>query len=285
MVRAKEGRFLIDPIDTSLNGGRLHVEPELRLAKETGETSAILVHEGTSIRDAEINDTVSKRVLAFVAPVLDSATRVNGKVSAEIDEGVFPLGTEGTKGLKLEGDLIFQDVQFLPGPLFNELLAVTGRSDRPLLRLNDPVALTIADRRVYQSGLKIPVGKLGNIEIEGWVDFDQNMNLVTSVPILPNVLAERPLLGGLAGDARIKIPVQGTLKAPEINKEAFDIGMKDLGKTMLDRTVGTGLSDLIRSMGERAKAAPPAPRLTPAERRERRLEKKRDRQAKRGLIP
>ena len=284
-LRARQGRFLIDPIDTSLNGGRLHLEPELKLAEKFGETSAILVHEGTSLQNAEINDTVSRRVLAFVAPVFDNATRVNGRISAEIDEAVFPIGGEGTKGLKVEGDVMFQDVQFLPGPLFNELLAVAGRNDRPLLTLNEPVALTIADRRVYQSGLKVPIGKIGEIDIEGWIDFDQNMNLVTSVPILPNVLAERPILGGLAGDARIKIPIRGTLKAPEIDKQAFDLGMKDLGKTMLDRTVGPGLSDLIQSMAERAKANPPAPRLTPAERRERRVEKKRERQDKRGMAP
>ena len=284
-LRAKDGRLLIDPIDTTLNGGRLHLEPEIQRDDSKGRGSAIVLRQGSSLKDAQINDQVSKRVLAFVAPVLDNATRVNGRISAEIDEAVFPIGADRAKGPTVEGDVMFQDVQFLPGPLFNQLLAIAGRSDRPLLTLNDPVAFSIADRRITQSGLKVPIGALVDIEVEGWVDFDRNMNLVTSVPILPNALAGRPILGELAGDARIKIPIRGTLKAPEIDKQAFNLGMKDLGKSMLDRTVGQGLSELIRSMADRIPARPATPRTTPAERRERRLEKKQERLRNRGNVP
>lgn len=283
--RAKDGQLLVDPIETSLNGGRLHLEPEIPLADAKGQGLAIVLRQGSALKDAQINDKVSRRVLAFVAPVLDNATRVNGSISVEIDEAVFPIGADRAKGPTVEGDVMFQNVQFLPGPLFNDLLAIAGRSDRPLLTLNDPVALSIADRRITQSGLKVPIGTLADIEVEGWVDFDQNMNLVTSVPILPNALAGRPILGELVGDARIKIPIRGTLKAPEIDKQAFNLGMKDLGKSMLDRTVGPGLSDLIRSMADRIPARPAIPRTTPAERRERRLEKKQDRRSKQGSLP
>jgi len=41
------------------------------------------------------------------------------------------------------------------------------------------------------------------------------------MPILPTMLANRPLLGAIAADARIRVPIRGTLQKPEIDREAF----------------------------------------------------------------
>ena len=43
----------------------------------------------------------------------------------------------------LEGTVVFQDVEFLPGPLSRDLLALVGRGDKALLRLNDPASFSI----------------------------------------------------------------------------------------------------------------------------------------------
>ena len=48
-----------------------------------------------------------------------------------------------------------------PGPLADQLLAMVGREDRSGLKLDEPVSLTIADRRIYQRGLALPIGDDG----------------------------------------------------------------------------------------------------------------------------
>ena len=88
VVRIQDGKTLIDPIDSTLNSGRLHLEPDLSTISRadvgaSGSSSGLL--------DAVVNDEVSHRVLSFVAPVLDQATRVRGRVSLALTEAYIPI--------------------------------------------------------------------------------------------------------------------------------------------------------------------------------------------------
>ena len=115
-------------------------------------------------------------MLAYVAPILDRATRVSGRVTVDLDHAEFPIGSGRGRQAKVEGAVVFNDVEFAPGPLANDLLAAAGRRDLKL-KLDEPLTLTIADGRINQRGLAIPIGDLTRIEIAGWVDFDRNMAL------------------------------------------------------------------------------------------------------------
>src|SRR5439155_165456 len=57
---------------------------------------------GGGVEGAEVNDEVSHRVLAFVAPVLDQATRVHGTVSAELERAEIPLGGDAAQRAVVE---------------------------------------------------------------------------------------------------------------------------------------------------------------------------------------
>jgi len=273
-LRARAGGLTVEPIDTTVNGGKLHVEAKVR----TGELgTAVVLGPGSSLTGVQVNDEVSRRVLSFVAPVLNNATRVRGRVSAEVTEAVFPVGGEAGRGTKVDGSVQFQDVEFVPGPATEQLFALFGRAEAPVWRLDAPVLLTIADRRVYQKGLSIPVGKISRVDLDGWVDFDRNLNVTASIPVLPSMLADRPLLGDIAGDARIRVPIRGTVQKPELDREAFDLALKDMGRSLLERGVGRGAAALLERMTRgRDPDAPP-----PITLKERRAERRR----RRGLPP
>jgi translocation and assembly module TamB len=159
--------------------------------------------------------------------------------------------------------------------------------DRPLLRIDEPVALQIADRRVYQRGMEIPVGKLTRVGLDGWVGFDSELNLTASIPVLPTMLADRPLLGAIAAEAKVRVPIRGTLRKPEIDREAFQFAMKDMGRTLLENGLTKGAVELLDRLGpgRNPDPRPPRPRLTPEQRRERRLERRTERRRRRGIAP
>lgn len=282
VVRSREGRLSIDPIDTTLNGGRLRLAPEVKF-EEGGRTS---IHLGSSstITNAEINDEVSRRFLSYVAPVLDRATRAHGRVSVNLTEAVFPIGGESKKDASVEGQVLFQDVEFAPGPLADQILALLGREDRPTLKLDAPVSLSIADRRVYQDGFALPLGKLTHVELEGWVDFDRNLDLTASIPLTPAMVGNRPLLGNVLDGTRVRVPIRGTLQKPEIDREALNLALKDLGKTLLERGAVEGATKLLQRLIQgRDPNAPPPP--TREERRARRQERREQRRAERQNSP
>ena len=280
VVRVHDGRLHVDPIDTTLNQGRLHIAPQIILDDPAGP--ALRLGPDSFLTAARINDEVSHRVLAYAAPVLDQATRARGWVSVRLKEATFPISMnpERLKSATVTGSVLFQDTEFVAGPIANQLFDLIGLEDRPSIKLEQPVSLAIADRRVYQRGLTIPLGQLSAITMDGWVDFDRNLALKASVPLLPSMWRDRPdlpVLNNVLGGLRITVPISGTLAKPEVDRDAFNLANQDIGKTLLERTAGRGVVDFFQNLfPPRDPNAPPP--LTPAERRAQRQQRRQERQ-------
>jgi len=273
VLRANRGRLLFYPISTTLNEGHIRLEPEVDLDAAGGPI--LRLAKNSNIREARINDEVSKRVLAFVAPVLDQATRASGLVSVDLDHAEFPIGPGRGRQAKVEGAVVFQNVEFGPGPLAGEILGAIGRRDLSL-KLDQPVTLTIADGRVNQRGMSIPIGELTQIELSGWVDFDRNLSLNASVPVTPAMLGNNPLLSDIAAGTRVRLPISGTLDRPTVDKDAFATNMQELGKSLLTRGATRGVMELLSRIARpRDPNAPaPPPRPSAEERKAMRQEKR-----------
>lgn len=244
VVHAREGKFLIDPIDSTLNSGKLHLEPELTHNKQ-GQS---WLHMGPSsgLEGAVVNDEVSHRVLSYAAPVLDRATRVQGRVSLALTDAFFPVGARMPEAqARVDGDVLFDNVEFMPGPLADELIGVLRLERRPLLVLRDPISIRILGRKIYQEGLVIPVGNVAVIGLDGSVDFDQNLDLVARFAMVPprkNI----PVVSQILENTQLQVPITGTLKKPRLNTEAIKDRFKDMGTNLLETMMDVGASGLNR---------------------------------------
>ena len=265
------GKPAIGPIRATLNGGRVDVSPSL---VDRGEGPLLEIAPGGSIADAAINDEVSRRFLSLAAPVLDRATRVSGRVSATVDRASIPLRRGGASKAVVEGKVVFQQVEFAPGPMARSLLSLVKREDASIT-LDEPVTLAIADGRVTQRGLAVPLGGLTSVGLEGSVGFDRTIDLVASVPITPKMVGDNPFLGNVVDGARVSVPIGGTLDAPKVDADAFKLGLRDVGRGLLGRTAVKGLGEILTRMARpREPAAPAPPRPSAAEKREMRRQRR-----------
>ena len=324
VARVVDGALLIDPIDATLNTGKLHLDPVIA-TDDQGERWLRLSHE-SSLTDAVINDEVSHRVLSFAAPVLDQATRVQGMVSLDLNSAEIALGGDPSR-TRIEGDILFDDVRFMPGPLADQLISFFNLERKPLLTLNEPVSVRLLGRKIHQEGLILPVGKVAVIGVRGWVDFDKNIDLLASFAAVPPQ-NDVPILSRILESTQLHVPITGTLDNPRLNGDQIADRFKDMGLNLLETTLGIGQTGLDRLLqggpprraprpqpdfgdgeglgngggnGNAAEPAPSGPLLpgfrlpfsrTPEERqlqreqrKERRLEKKAERRARRGLPP
>jgi translocation and assembly module TamB len=245
VLRAAHGRLTVNPIDAKLNSGVLHLEPELVRGKD--DSTWLHLGRESSLEGAVVNDEVSHRVLSFAAPILDGATRVEGRVSLALADAYFPVIAPSEAQARIEGDLLFDDVRFMPGPLADELLSVFRLDRRPLAVLRDPVAVRIAGRKVYQDGLVIPVGNIASIGVNGSVDFDQNLDLVARFALTPP-RSSVPVLSPILEHAKFDLPIRGTLKNPKIDGEALKAHWAEIGTDLLGNSMLAGVDGLQRML-------------------------------------
>ena len=169
-LRADGGRLRFDPIDARLNEGVLHLEPEL-VRPEDG-SFRLKFGPASTLENAVVNDEVSHRVLSYVAPVLDGATRVRGRVSVRRARRGIPAGRRaggvragrGRRALRRRPipARAARRVDHRPAPERRE-----ARPTGPMLVLRDPISVRIAERKVYQQGLVVPLGRIGSVGAGG----------------------------------------------------------------------------------------------------------------------
>ena len=247
VVRCKAGTFAVDPIKTTMNNGVVDLKPGLAVDETRG--IALLLAKGSKLDGVEINDEVSKDLLSFIAPVLDKATHVHGKVSLTVDKADIPLTGPPEHKVSMTGQLVFQDVIFAPGPFANQMLGLVGKSNEPGLRLHQPIQLTVADGRVYQKGLNVPIAANSAISLEGSVGFDESLDLKASVPITKGMLGSAAGLDDLVGDGKITVPINGTVSHPQINKQALQVAVRELARNVLKRDVSKEASRFLDKLG------------------------------------
>src|SRR5262249_12576494 len=148
-------------------------------------------------------------------------------------------------------DVHFDSVEFMPGPLADQIIGVFRQERRPLLVLKDPVSIRILGRKVYQEGLILPLGNVAAVGVDGWVDFDQNLNLLASFALIPP-RKEIPVLSAVLRNAQLQVPITGTLKHPRLDDNAIKARFKDLGTNLLETMMDVGAKGLDRLLQGRA---------------------------------
>jgi len=255
VVHWKGRQGIVEPIATTINGGATKLLPDF-VIDDRGALSFRLA-TGSSIHGAEINDEVSRTLLAYIAPMLHDASQVRGKITVEVNRAEFPIMGDDSRRSTLIGRVEFDDVVFSGGPLANELVALGGHQREAVLKLNQPVELAVANGRVNQRGLSVPLGRDARLELEGSVGFDKTIAMRARVPISGKMVGNRADVNELLEGLRVGVPIGGTLSHPTIDRGALGAGVRDASKTVLKR----GAADLLKRL-----ATPDRDDRTPARR-------------------
>jgi translocation and assembly module TamB len=246
VVRIAGRQIVIDPLSTAINGGRLELKPLVVLDDPKGPS--LRLASGSEVRDVEIDDEVSRRVLAYCVPLLHNATQARGRLTAAFDRAEFPLAGDPNRSTSAAGRIVFKDVTYGPGTLGKELLTLTGRRQVATVRLNETVAFEVVNGRVHQSGLSIPVATDARVELAGSVGFDSTLRLRAGVPITKAMLGNLGLAGEVVEGTKIDVPIGGTLSHPTIERRALQVGLRDAGRALIRKEASKGVGDAIKRL-------------------------------------
>jgi hypothetical protein len=268
-----------EPFEIGLNGGWIHLAPEVRSG------TVISLGAGTKGVGVKVNDTLARHVLAYLCPLLSEVSGTSGTVTVDIDSAEIPLKKDGTQ-VKAAGRLDFHRVKIVPSSndLLRSLIVASDRSaargDRkapsyagligPLLDgsksdgaghtpnlevlLNGSVEVQIADGRVHQKSLEVPIGPL-LLKLKGSVGFDESLDLLASLGVRIQWLSgARAFFTGKRAAAETDHP------RPEPQAHLFEIAIKGtsrrpaIGNGDLSSTVRASIEQVAQSISDRIPA-------------------------------
>jgi translocation and assembly module TamB len=243
VVRCAKGQVTIDPIETTINQGKLVFRPIVAL--DDAGNLAILLDSSSAITGATIDDEVSTRVLSYAAPVLHEAAQARGQVSVGIDRAEIPFIDGSGKAVDLSGNITFNQVTFGPGPVVQQVLGALGRQNPPQLRLDQTVPFWVSHGQVGQKGLTVIVNPKVQIVFDGAVGFDKTIALSAGVPLNASMLGNNAMVNEIVDGTRVTLPMRGTLSHPSLDRRALEVALREAGRSMVKRGVQAEARQLL----------------------------------------
>jgi hypothetical protein len=149
--------------------------------------------------------------------------------------------------MALDGAMAFRNVVFKPGPLAGELTTITGQP-APDLKLDQTMIYKVADGRVSQSGLNIPIGGNGlRVAIDGSVGFDETLDLKATSRLSARALGLDGL-GANAGTATVSVPIRGTLSRPAVDQKALTIALRNAARVIGEKQLKSEAGRLLERL-------------------------------------
>jgi hypothetical protein len=189
---------------------------------QTGHERELIVAPGRVLDRIAITPEVCDDLLKYVAPTLAQVTRAGGEFSFDIDRCRVPL--DRPRDAEVAGRLTLHDLNAGPGPMVEQVATMFGVPDANQLAREQIVSFEVKDERAFHRDLTFAVGPMG-IGTQGFVGFDQSLELKLAVRLPEFANRTAPLRGALSGET-LTLPIGGTLARPQLDRRVLtDSGM------------------------------------------------------------
>jgi hypothetical protein len=244
----QRGWLQLYPVHTTLNGGQLYLQPNLRL--DPGPAELVLL-PGPVVEKAKITPQMCAGALGYALPPLGHAAAADGTVSVTLEGGRIPLGDLARAEIK--GKLVLHDARFSTGPLGRELsglikMPVTEAVVRP-----SEVPFHLVNGRIYHRNLEVNFGQFV-VRSSGSVGLDGSLMLLVEMPV-PAALTGSNKLGSTLANQTIRLPISGTIEQPRVDQKALQTItahiLRDVASEALKQELENRLKGALRSGGGR----------------------------------
>ena len=241
-ARLQHGQVYFDPLNLSVNDGRLTAKPQINLI---GSPPTVILKAGKLLDHVRITPEMCNLGLKYALPALYGVTEAQGTFSVNIQGCRIPLN-DPSRGA-VAGELIVHDVQVAPGPLLKTIAQsldairiAAGKAPRAAAQLRtirlkreSIVEFWMNDGRMHHRNLELDFG--GTIvRTNGSVGLDQSIQLTAKISA-PKLFGGKPLLAGVE-QTEISIPISGTLDRPRIDRSRLGDTLRRLLAGGLMRT-------------------------------------------------
>lgn len=224
---AQQGWLQLYPIETSLNGGKLRLQPNLRLDPLPAE---MVLLGGPIIEKAKITPQMCAGALGYAMPLLANVAQAEGSISLTLEGGRVPLSAPANAEIK--GTIVLHSATVGANPSLRELANVLKSSTTTGLVKECQVPFQMIQGKVHHSNLELVFPEI-TLKSSGAVGLDGSLAIVVETTI-PARLAAAAKLTEAQAKQTIRIPIGGTLEQPRVDARALDSITAVLGRSLLE---------------------------------------------------
>ncbi|GAA5506912.1 hypothetical protein [Novipirellula caenicola] len=259
-VRLTETSVFVSPASIPVDQGRLNIAGDVHYRPGP---LWMRIEPGRIADSIRLTPDMTDRWLKYLAPLAANTTRIDGTLSAEIDEAIVVI--DRPEQSRVVGRLNIDSIDMNSGPMANQIisgikqlrsLASIGQPqnavnpETTLIRVPAQTVDFTVDRGVVSHQRMFFEVDRAQVVTSGNVSFNGNLNLIAQVPLDARWLGSN--LQGLAGQP-VTLPINGTFSRPTLDssgvrKVVTELGVQavqDSAENYLQKQLGRGIDKIF----------------------------------------
>ncbi len=231
-LQMNEGLLEIAPFNTTVNNGQLNFAGQADFRSKPAFFR--IDRPRRIVKDIDINDKTSQKLLRYVNPLFANAIGVSGVANFNCEKLTIPLGAGSRDDIEVVGTISIEKVSLQPAGLLGQLINAMKMQTqgRQLLTIH-PTRFVLSKGVLRYEDMQIDIGS-NPVNFKGSIGLDERLDMTV---ILPYTIAGKTAkLGSRTEGSRISVPLTGTIRKPQLNLEKF----------LQDQVIQTGLDLLLR---------------------------------------
>ena len=237
-VQVQKGLMTIAPFSTTVNKGQFKFAGHADFKQKP---TLLKTPEPIQVmKDIQINDQTTRKLLMYLNPVFANAVNVSGVASFHCEQLAIPLSRASRNDIEVVGTVSIDHLRLQASDLLGQILSVAGMRFRDQSITIHPTRFVLRNGFLRYDDMQMDVGD-NPVNFRGTIGLDKSLDMTI---VLPYTLEGRTArVGEKTVGKRISLPLKGTTDKPEL-----DVGrlLEDQLKQQLEQRLHEALEGLFK---------------------------------------
>lgn len=223
-----------------LNGGRLHIDTTYHLTEKPANIT--MPAASRILTDVQIDRPLADGVLAKIHPLFGILASPSGSVSGMMENFYWPVAKKARNKARFSVVFDVSKVALDSRGVLQEVLRLLNVADQTLTLKESEITCTGQNGRIGCTPVRVLVAD-SEMTISGSVGMDQTLDYLLEIPITEKLIGRegaRVLEG-----TTIKVPIRGTLKKPDFNRNMITDTLSDLAGQAAKKAIKDQVKKLV----------------------------------------
>jgi len=239
-IQIQKGLLKIAPFSTVVNNGQFTFAGQV----DFNSRPALLKTPAPMqiVKDIQITDQTTKKLLMYLNPVFAGAVDVNGIANFNCEKLTIPVAEGGPNDIEVVGTISIDQLRLQASGLLETILLATSTSLGGQIVTIHPTKFVLKDGFLRYDDMQMDVGD-NPINFKGAIALDKSLDMTVTLPYTTSGRTVR--VGQADVGQRISLPLKGTIDKPELK---LDVGklLEEQLKEQLQEKLQEGLERLFK---------------------------------------
>jgi hypothetical protein len=239
-VQIQEGLLKIAPFATTVNNGQFNFAGQADFKQKPALLKT--ANPVQMIKDIEINDEMTRRLLIYLSPIFANAVNVSGIVNFGCEQLTIPLSAAAKNQAEVVGTISISRLRLQASDLLGQILSLAGKGVPGQDLTIHPTRFVLQNGFLRYDDMQVDVGDSPINFTNAVIGLDKSYDMTV---VLPWTLSGRTArVGEDVGGERIKLRLKTSAGA----KPELDLGglLQEMQKQLLKDAVRRGLEELFK---------------------------------------